>query len=114
MGGDPVSTLTFGLADEGTFVNDLLKGDPGASARRQKRKVQDQQRQLEAEQQKIEADYAKRKEDEKAADINAAVMERRRAIRRAGQTDYRRGTILTSPLGLIGKANTASKTILGG
>lgn len=111
--GDPVNLVTFGLAEEGTFVGDLFRGDPGASARRQKRKADEANRQIVASQNRIEQDIKDRQEKEKQSEIDAAVRNRRRAVRQAGRTDFRRGTILTSPIGAQGQPQTANKTILG-
>lgn len=96
---------------DGTFVNDLLRGDPFATGRRQVRKVEETQR---SEQAKVEAAMKKTKAEEEQRELSAAARARNRAVQRANRSSYSRGTILTSPIGVPGQgAGTGGKTLLG-
>lgn len=96
---------------DGTFANDLLRGDPFASGRRQIQKVEETQR---AEQRKVEAELKKKKAEEEQRDLSAAARSRNRAVQRANRSNYSRGTILTSPIGVPGQGSgTGGKTLLG-
>lgn len=98
---------------ENTFVGDLVNLDPLASVRRQKKKAEDVQNQMLNEQKKVRDDLKKQQEQEQQAEADAALRARRKAIRSAGRTDFNRGTILTSPIGVPGQPTASGKTLLG-
>lgn len=96
---------------DGTLVNDLVLGDLFASRRRQVKKVEETQR---AEQLRVEAELKKNKSEEEQRELSAAARSRNRAVQRASRSNYSRGTILTSPIGVPGQgAGTGGKTLLG-
>ncbi len=98
---------------ENTFVGDLVNLDPLASVRRQKDKAEDVQNQVLNEQKKVQSDLKAQQEKEQQAEIDAALRARRKAVRSAGRTNFNRGTILTSPIGVPGQPTTSGKTLLG-
>lgn len=81
-----------------------------ASIRRKEDAMEEEMR---AQQAKIEKDLADRKMKEETDSIDSALRARRRMSSRAGRSNYNRGTILTSPIGVVGEPQTANKTLLG-
>jgi hypothetical protein len=61
----------------------------------------------------MERQIADRQKKEETNSIDAALRARRRVASRSARANYNRGTVLTSPIGVIGEPQTANKTLLG-
>ena len=70
-------------------------------------------RESEMEQKRIEDEIAAQKAAEKKASEEAGLRTWRRLDRASGRRNFSRGTILTSPIGIIGDPQTSGKTLLG-
>ncbi len=97
----------------GTFVNDLVSGDPFASLRRKEQKATEaalaEQERL--NQEILDMEKEKVTDSAKTEERDAARKRQRQRARGAGG---RSGTILTSPLGAVGELDQPRNTILGG
>lgn len=116
MGGKAGSGWSWGGLEK-TFT-DPYKHYSGISAGKkyiddQKGHRQDLENDAKREQQKLQDDLAAQKEAEQTQAENAGLRRRQRLSRSSRRSSFGRGTILTSPIGVIGDAQTSGKTLLG-
>lgn len=99
------------LAKKGTFLNDLSRGDLGASDRRKEQKAKEAYK---MEKDALDKQILLRKREEENTAFNTAWRARRRSMASSNRTNYNRGTLLTSPSGgTIGGSSGGGKTLLG-